>query len=106
MAATEVATAPFLRTSGSGSLANLLAYGRAVIASDIEPHREMLAEAPGVLALVPALNPKALAAEILALTGDDSRREGLSRAALAYAAQNSYAEMARKTVRVYDEVLR
>ena len=106
MAATDIAIAPFLRTSGSGSLANLFAYGRAVIASDIEPHRELLAEAPGVLSLVPPLNPEALAAEIVALARDDARREGLSRAALAYAARNSYVEMARETVRVYDEVMR
>src|SRR5262249_32917961 len=38
MAATDVAVAPFVQSSGSASLAHLFAYGRAIVASDIAPH--------------------------------------------------------------------
>ncbi len=105
MAITEVALAPFLRTSGSGSLANLLAYGRAVVASDIEPHRELLAAEPGILTLVPTENPESLAAEMSALLNSPTRREILQQAALAYAARNTYATLARQTLEVYYKIL-
>ncbi len=105
MAGADVALAPYLRTSGSGSLANLLAYGRAVVASDIEPHRELLGAEPGLLSLVPTEDAESLAAEALALLNDPPRRERLQRAALDYAARNTYLEFARQTVKVYREVL-
>jgi glycosyltransferase involved in cell wall biosynthesis len=105
MAITDVALAPFLRSSGSGSLANLLAYGRAIVASDIEPHRELLAEEPGLLALFPSEPSGGLAAEVNAVLNDASRRERLQQAALAYAAGHTYVKMARESVRVYREIL-
>jgi glycosyltransferase involved in cell wall biosynthesis len=105
MAATDVAIAPFLRSSGSGSLANLLAYGRAVVASDIEPHRELLADEPGLLLLAPKDDPERLAEATLALLADAPQRESLQRSALAYAARRTYLEMARETVQVYRHVL-
>jgi len=106
MAITEVALAPFLRTSGSGSLANLLAYGRAMAASDIEPHRELLAAEPGIFSLVPTQNPESLAAEVSALLNDATRRESLQQAALAYAARNTYTDLARRTLNVYHGILK
>lgn len=105
MSITDIAVAPYLRTSGSGSLANLFAYGRAVIASDIEPHRELLAAEPGLLALVPTRNPASLATEIAAVLANATCREGLQRAALEFAARNPYAQFAAQTVRVYREAL-
>jgi glycosyltransferase involved in cell wall biosynthesis len=101
MAITEVAIAPFLRTSGSASLADLLASGRPVVASDIGPHRELLAESPGLLALVPPGDPGRLAEEVRGLLDDAPRREALRHAALAYAAEHTYAAMARATLAVY-----
>lgn len=106
MAATDIALAPFLRTSGSGSLANLLAYGRAIIASDIAPHRGLLAAEPDLLTLFPTENPASLAATVEALLNDTAHRESLQQAALAYAARNAYTELASRTLAVYREILR
>jgi glycosyltransferase involved in cell wall biosynthesis len=104
MAITDVAIAPFLRSSGSGSLANLLAYGRPIVASDIAPHRELLASAPSLFTLAPAGDAQGLADAVAALLGDTARRQELRRAALAYAERHSYREMARETVAVYERV--
>ncbi len=103
MAATDVAIAPFVQSSGSGSLANLLAYGRAVVASDIPPHQEIARESPASLSLFPSGDADALAAQIRALLEDDERRGALQTAALAYANRHSYVSMARETVAVYQQ---
>jgi glycosyltransferase involved in cell wall biosynthesis len=101
MAATDVALAPYVQSSGSGSLANLLAYGRAIVASDIPSHQAMVRESPPCLALFPSGNPEALATQALRLLTDDARRTALQSAALAYAERHSYAVMARETAAIY-----
>jgi glycosyltransferase involved in cell wall biosynthesis len=101
MAATDVAIAPFLQSSGSGSLANLLAYGRPIVASGIPPHQEIVRESPACLDLFRSGDADALAAHILALLEDTDRRAALQAAALAYADRHSYVNMARETVAVY-----
>ena len=106
MAATEVALAPFVHTSGSGSLANLFAYGRAIVASDIAPHRELERAAPGAMELAPADDPDRLASLVLALMADDERRAALQHSALAYARSHTYLEMARDTLNIYRALLR
>lgn len=104
MAATDVAIAPFVQSSGSASLAHLFAYERAIVASDIPPHRALLDAAPACLALFPTENPPALANAIrLALTSEAQGR--LQRGARAYAAAHSYAQIAARTVAVYQEAL-
>jgi glycosyltransferase involved in cell wall biosynthesis len=105
MAATDVALAPYTQSSGSGSLANLLAYGRAVVASDIPPHQQILRDFPGCLALFPSGNSEALAATTLRLLSHDVYRTALQTAALAYADHHSYHEMARETAAIYQQVL-
>jgi glycosyltransferase involved in cell wall biosynthesis len=105
MAATDVALAPYLQSSGSGSLANLLAYGRAVVASDIPPHREIAADAPACLALFPGGDADALARQVQELLADSRVRAALQNRALAYADRHSYAEMARETLVIYRSVL-
>ena len=105
MSVTDIALAPFVQSSGSGSLANLLAYSRAVIASDIEPHRELLAENPRLLALVPTGQSALLAAKIADLLASPERRDLLRQAALEYAATNSYLRMAEATVGVYQQAI-
>ncbi len=105
MAATDVALAPYLQSSGSGSLANLLAYGRAIVASDIIPHREIASEPPACLALFPSGDSAELAAQAQLLLDDGERRAALHQAALAYAARHSYAEMARETANIYHAVV-
>ena len=105
MAVTDVALAPFLQSSGSGSLAALLAYGRAVVASDIPPHRELTAEEPGLLRLFPTGNFEDMANEVMAVLNNPADRESLQQAALTYAARFTYGRMARETVQVYQSVL-
>jgi glycosyltransferase involved in cell wall biosynthesis len=104
MAATDVALAPYIQSSGSGSLANLLAYGRAIVASDIPPHLEIARETPVCLAIFPTEQPEALAEQVSALLSDPARRAALQSAALAYAARHTYLDMARETAAIYREV--
>lgn len=99
MAATDVALAPFLESSGSGSLANLLAYGRAILASDIEPHLEINSEAPACLKLFRSGEVGSLVKELTSML-EESGAE-YQTAALEYAARHSYLEMAKKTVEIY-----
>ena len=101
MAATDVAIAPFTQTSGSGSLANLFAYGRVTVASDIAPHREIANGGPRCLDLFQSGNPSDLAAHLTATLDNPQRREQLQQAALDYAQQHSYLDMAKRTAEIY-----
>ena len=105
MAAAEVAIAPFTRSSGSGSLANLLGYGRAIVASDIGPHRAMARDFPGCLDLFGAGDAVALSARIEAALENTAARAALQQAARAYAERHSYLNMARETTRIYRSLL-
>src|SRR5207302_454220 len=62
MSATDLVLAPFTETSGSGSLAMAFACGKPILASDIGPHKECLAETPGCLSLFRSGDASALAA--------------------------------------------
>ena len=104
MAATDVAIAPFLHSSGSGSLANLFAYGRAVVASDISAHQEIAAEMPEGLELFASGDSAALARHIEAILKDAALRTRLQQAVLAYAARHSYLAMARQTTAIYQQL--
>ncbi|HZO86843.1 MAG TPA: glycosyltransferase [Chthonomonadaceae bacterium] len=101
MAATDVGLAPYMQTSGSGSLANLLAYGRAIVASDIPPHQEIVRKVPASLALFRSGDTEDLAAKLLTALEDASCRAALQAAARAYADRYSYENMAREAVAIY-----
>jgi glycosyltransferase involved in cell wall biosynthesis len=101
LAATDVAVAPFVQTSGSASLAHLFAGGRVVVASDIAPHREIAAAEPAPLALFRSGDSDDLAAKVTALLSDPIARAALQSAALAYAERCSYANVAKATLAVY-----
>ena len=105
MAAADVAIAPFTQSSGSGSLANLLAYGRAIVASDIGPHQRMARDFPGCLDLFEAGDAQALAIRINAVLENAPHHAALQQAALAYAERHSYYHMARETTRIYQSLL-
>ncbi len=105
MAAAEVAIAPFAQSSGSGSLANLLAYGRAIVASDIAPHKIMAHDFPGCLDLFAAGDDKALAAHVLAVMDNAAQRASLQEAAVGYAKRHSYLHMAQETARIYGSLV-
>ncbi len=101
MAATDVALAPFVESSGSASLAHLLAYTRPIVASDIAPHRELAANAPDALRLFRAGDADDLAAQIAALLDDARLRAQLQTGAQAYAARHSFAAAAAQFAAVY-----
>ena len=101
MAATDVAIAPFTQTSGSGSLANLFAYGRATVASDIAPHRQIASAAPDCLDLFQSGNASDLATHIQAILDNPQYLEKLQQAALAYAQSHSYLDLANHTNKIY-----
>ncbi len=101
LAATNVALAPYLQSSGSGSLSQFFAAGRAVVASDIGPHREIAEDQPSCLTLFPSGNAMQLAAAIDELLNDESVRIALERRTRDYATRHSYDDSARKTVATY-----
>ena len=101
LAATDVAIAPYHVSSGSASVARLLAAGIPVIASDIPAFREIETEMPGTLALVPPHRPDLLAAELLRVMGSAAAIQDLRASAVRYAASHSYRTMAEATVKVY-----
>lgn len=104
MAATDVAIAPFLQSSGSGSLANLFAYGRAVVASDIAAHQEIATAMLEGLDLFRAGDANDLAARITAVLNDVMLRARLQKTVLAYAERHSYLNMARQTTEIYRRI--
>ena len=105
MAATDVAIAPFLHSSGSGSLANYFAYGLSVVASNIKPHQDLLEANPDSMALFPAGDAKLLAENLSFAINFDSVRDKLIDGAIRFARTHSYLDMAKKTVEIYQSLL-
>ncbi len=101
MAAADLAVVPFLESSGSASLAHLLAYGLPVIASDIPPHRELLLATPGSLLLFLNGNALALSEKVQILLNDSDLHRSLQRGAERFCAQHSFAHVARETLALY-----
>ncbi len=104
MAATDAAIAPYEQTSGSGSIANLLAYGRPVIASDIDPHVEISEDLPSALRLFKEGSAESLSSQIDYVLNNEIVKEQLSTAALEYARRHSYEGMARETIAIYRKI--
>ena len=104
MAASDVAVAPFVQSSGSASLAHLFAYGRAIVASDIPPHREIVADEGECLALFRSGDAAELAVTLREVLENAALRERLQSAALRYAERHSFAHMAAQTDRVYRQL--
>lgn len=105
MAATDVAIAPFLETSGSASLAHLLAYGLPVVASNIPPLQQIEAEAPGCLLLTEVGNSTALRDGIVQVCEGETLRTRMREASYLYAELHSYKRMAQATAAVYQQAL-
>ncbi|MCW3054049.1 MAG: hypothetical protein JWN14_3219 [Chthonomonadales bacterium] len=105
MAAADLALAPFLESSGSASLTHLLAYGLPVLASDISPHRDLLAENPDSLALFPSGDVAAMGQQIETLLGDVSRRSSLQEGAARFCKAHSFDHIARETLKIYRRAL-
>ena len=105
LAATDVVLAPFLATSGSGSLAMAIAKSIPVIASDIIPHNELLRDTPGCLSLFEGRNVDSLKDAILALMIDSDQLNCIRLAEMEFARKHSFSEVAKETVKLYQSIL-
>ncbi len=105
MSVTDIALVPYTESSGSGSLALLMAYGLPILASPIAPHIQIEGEIKGCLSLLPELSAEGIAQAVPALITNPIQRDRLHRAALAYAETHSYHHIAKETLKVYQKVL-
>lgn len=106
MSLTDIALAPYTETSGSGSLALLMAYGLPIVASPIPPHQQIEHEAKGCLSLLPKLSSDCLRDHISSLLNSPTRLSSLHDSALAYAETHSYQHMAEETLALYQQLLK
>jgi glycosyltransferase involved in cell wall biosynthesis len=91
------------RIDQSGVLATALAFGKAIVVSDVGGFSEVAAT--GAARLVPADDPKALAAALNELLCDRAARERLEAGARAAAAgPYSWRESARRTLELYESL--
>jgi glycosyltransferase involved in cell wall biosynthesis len=104
MRAADVLALPYRDIEQSGVLYAGLAFGKAMVLSDVGGFGEVAREHDAAR-LVPPGDPAALASVLSELTGDDearSRQEAL--AAAAAAGPYSWPDIARSTIRLYREV--
>jgi glycosyltransferase involved in cell wall biosynthesis len=103
----DLVVLPYTRTERfdqSGVLATALAFGNAILASDIGGFGELAAD--GAIALVAPDDPRALQASLRELVADAGERARLAQAAHAAAAgPYSWREAADKTVALYERLL-
>ncbi len=98
LSATDIYITPYLQAeqSTSGTLAYAVGAGRAVISTPYVYARELLAEGRGVL--VPPRDSHAIAREIIALGGDDERREEMCARAAAHGVGMTWRAVANRHV--------
>ena len=101
----DLVVAPFRSTSGSGSLAQAMARGAPVLASDLPLNREINERVPDTLAFFANEDPRDCARQIERLLADPTRRHCLSRQALQYAATFSPPVIALQHLEFYRRVL-
>jgi glycosyltransferase involved in cell wall biosynthesis len=101
----DLVLAPFRETTGSGSLAQALARGAPVLASDLPLNREVEARAPGSLAFFRAGDPNDLARRIVELLEDRAARADLGAAALRYAALHAPEPTAERHAAFYRSIV-
>jgi glycosyltransferase involved in cell wall biosynthesis len=93
--------APFRTTTGSGSLAQALAHGSPVLASDLPLNREIVDRVPGSLAFFKTEDPTSCAEEIMRLLNSPLELAQLSNNALRYAAECSPERIAAMHMKFY-----
>jgi glycosyltransferase involved in cell wall biosynthesis len=102
----DVVALPYVRTERldhSGVLATALAFGKAIVLTEVGGFSEVAAE--GAAWLVPPRDPTALADALGTLATDRNARERLGRQAQAAAGRSySWHEAAVSTLRVYERV--
>jgi glycosyltransferase involved in cell wall biosynthesis len=100
----DVLALPHRKIDTSGVLFAGLAFGKAMVLSDVGGFSELV-EDHGAGRLVPAGDPEALGAALAGLVADDEERRLLEqRAAAAAAGPYSWARVAERTMAVYREV--
>jgi glycosyltransferase involved in cell wall biosynthesis len=101
----DVVALPYRGIDQSGVLYTALAFGKAIVASEIGGFREV-AEDHGALVPVPPGDPRALRAALAALVADPAARAAQeARATAAAAGPYSWDEAARLTVELYERLL-
>lgn len=85
----------------SGALLHGIAYGKAIIASNLEPFKEKEEEG----ALTTFKDSRDLAEKISALLGDEGMRAKLEFGAREYAKKNNWSEVAKQHIRLYSDIL-
>jgi len=100
----DVVVLPYRRIDQSGVLYTALAFGKAMVLSDVGGFSE-IGRVHGAAELVPPDDPAALREAIARLLGDAGARSALEeRAAAAAAGHFSWDEIGRRTLRLYEEV--
>jgi len=101
----DVVVLPYRRIDQSGVLYTALAFGKALVLSDVGGFGEVGRE-HGAARLVAPGDPLALREALAALLADPAEREALGRrAAAAAAGPFSWDDIARRTLRVYERLL-
>jgi glycosyltransferase involved in cell wall biosynthesis len=100
----DLVVLPYRRIDQSGVLYTALAFGKAMVLSDVGGFSEVARE-HGAAELVPPGDPEALRAALARLLGDPEARVTLERrAAAAAAGPYSWDEIARQTLALYEEL--
>lgn len=104
MRAADVVVLPYRDAEHSGVLYAALAFGKPMVLSAVGGFPEVAAQ--GAARLVPPEDPRALAAELTELVGDEAARAELAAVAARTAAgAYSWDEAARRTLALYRELL-
>jgi glycosyltransferase involved in cell wall biosynthesis len=98
----DVITLPYRRIDQSGVLYTALAFGKAMVLSDVGGFAE-IGRVDGAAELVPPGDPAALREALAGLLADPARREALAgRAAAAAAGRYSWDAIGRRTLQLYE----
>ncbi|OFZ79091.1 MAG: hypothetical protein A2583_09580 [Bdellovibrionales bacterium RIFOXYD1_FULL_53_11] len=102
----DLVLAPFMATSGSGSLAQALARGAAVLASDLPLNLEIAMREPGALAFFTTGDADSCVGAIRRILTDDAVMERMRTAAKKYAQAYSPARIAGMHLEFYGKLLK
>jgi glycosyltransferase involved in cell wall biosynthesis len=105
LAATDVVLLPYVATTASYALSLALQAGKPVLASDLEPFREIRAE-KDCLEIFQTGSAPDLAIRLQTLLDQPRRREKLAQGARAWARAHTWEAVAAATARLYAAVLR
>lgn len=104
MAATDIVLVPHTEATGSYSVTIPIAYGKAILSSDLACFREIQGR-HACLELFPAGDKEEYRAKLEALLSDASHREALEQSAKEYAEKFSWDAIAKVTAKTYRDAL-